>query len=114
MSLPSSVNELEGAPEGLAKARGIVSHHGQAAASFWPIEREGGDDGIASELHAPLEALDISSAVAVLGEEVKGRPIVPNIVCPGRIPRCHVSDNPMNLSSTGTKTGLGRFQRSLG
>ena len=114
MRMPSGVNELEGAPEGIAKARSIVPHHGQAAASFWSIEREGRNDGVPPKLQAPLKSLDISSAVAVLGEEVKGRPIVPNIVCPGRIPRCHVSDNPMNLSSTGTKTGLGRFQRSLG
>jgi len=64
MRMPSGVNELEGAPEGIAKARSIVPHHGQAAASFWSIEREGRNDGVPPRLQASLKSLDISSAVA--------------------------------------------------
>jgi len=114
MRMPSGVNELEGAPEGIAKARSIVPHHGQAAASFWSIEREGRNDGVPPKLQAPLKSLDISSAVAVLGQKVERCPIVPNVVSPWRVPGGSVRDNPLNPSSTATKTGLGSSQRRLG
>ena len=114
MRMPSGVNELEGAPEGIAKARSIVPHHGQAAASFWSIEREGRNDGVPPKLQAPLKSLDISSAVAVLGQKVERCAIVPNVVSPWRVPGGRVRDNPMNLSGTATKTGLGSSQRRLG
>src|SRR5258708_1158971 len=107
--MPSSVNEFERAPEGLAKARSIVAHYGQAAAPFWPIQGEGGNDGVPSGLQAPVKALDVSHAVTVFGEEVERRAVVPNVVSLQRLPDRRVRDNPMNLSSTDTKAGLSRF-----
>src|SRR5205807_1247847 len=83
------------AREGIAKARSIVPHHGQAAASFWSIEREGRNDGVPPKLQAPLKSLDISSAVAVLGQKVERCPIVPNVVSPWRVPGGSVRDNPL-------------------
>jgi hypothetical protein len=48
MRMPPSVNKLERGTERLAKARRIVPYYGQAATSFWPIEREGRNDGVTS------------------------------------------------------------------
>jgi hypothetical protein len=50
-----------------------------------------------SDLQGSLKAHDISSTVTVLGEEVEGRPIMPNVVNLHRLPDCSIRYNPMNL-----------------
>ena len=90
MSMPTSVDKPERAPEGLAKALRIVPHDWKAAASFWPIKREGRNDSVSSALQGPLEARDIRRTVMVLGEEVESRPIMPDIVSLQRLPNCDV------------------------
>jgi hypothetical protein len=97
MSMPPSSNKLEGATKGLAKAHRIVPHYRKAAASFRSIERKGRDDCMPSDLQGSLKAHDISSTVTVLGEEVEGRPIMPNVVNLHRLPDCSIRYNPMNL-----------------
>ena len=48
MSVPPGINKLKIGTKGLGEAGRVVTHDGQAAASFWPIEREGGNEGIPS------------------------------------------------------------------
>ncbi len=114
MNMSPSISELERAPEGLAKTRGIVSHHGQAAASFWPVEREGGNDGVPSDLKGSFKARDIRRSVTFLGEKVECRPIMPDVVSFLRLPNCSVRDNPMNLCSTAPKASFGGLKGGLG
>ena len=103
MNMPTSINKLERAPKGLAKAHRIVPYYWKAAASFWPIKREGRNDGVSSDLQGPLKARDIRRTVMVLGEEVESRPIVPDIVSLRWLPNGGVRYNPMNLSSIASK-----------
>ena len=114
MNLPPSINKLERAPEGLAKAHRIVPHHWKAAASFWPIKREGRNDGVPSDLQGSLKARDIRGAVTVLGKEVERCSIMPNVVSLRRLPDCSVRDNPMNLCSTVPKACFSGLKCSLG
>ena len=86
MSMPPRTNKLERTPKGLAKAHGIVPHYWKAAASLWPIKREGRNDGVPSNLQGSLKARDIRRTVTVLGEEVKRRPIMPDVVSLQRLP----------------------------
>ena len=76
MSMPPSINKLERATQGLAKAHGIVPHYWEAAASLWPIKREGRNDGVPSNLQGSLKASDIRGTITVLDEEVERRPII--------------------------------------
>lgn len=114
MSMPPSINKLERATKGPAKTHRLVSHHWKAAASLWPIKREGGNDSIPSDLQGPLKARDIRRTVTILGKEVERCSIMPNVVSPQRLPGCSVRDNPMNLCSTVTKACFGGFKCSLG
>jgi hypothetical protein len=81
MSMSPRVNKLEGATKGLAKAHRIVPHYGKAAASFRSIERKGGNDCVPSDFQGSLKAGDIRSTVTVLGEEMEGGPIMPDVIC---------------------------------
>jgi hypothetical protein len=79
--MPSRINKLERAPKGFAKARGIIPHYWKAAASFWPIKRKGCNDCVPSDFQGSLKPRDIRSVVTVLGEEVEGGPIMPDVKC---------------------------------
>ena len=114
MSMPTSINKRKRAPEGLAKAHRIVPHYWKAAASFWPIKREGRNDGVTSDLQGSLKARDIRRAVTVLGEKVERCPFMPDVVSLQRLPDCSVRDNPMNLRSTIPKARFSGFKCSLG
>ena len=114
MSMPPSINKPERATQGLAKAPGIVPHSWEAAASLWPIKREGRNDGVPSNLQGPLKVCDIRGTITVLGEEVERRPIMPNVVSLQRLPDCSVRDNPMDLCSTAPKACFSGLKCSLG
>src|SRR5882757_7368639 len=111
--MPPSMNKLERATQDLPKARSIISHHGQAAAFFGSIEREGGDDGVPSDLQGSLKALDISGTFMVLGEEVERGPIMPDVVCLVRLPDGDVRDDPVNPCGKSAEARLGSLQCSL-
>jgi hypothetical protein len=81
MSMSPRIHKLEGATKSLAKAHRIVPHYGKAAASFWPIKREGRNDCVPSDFQGVLKANDIRRAVTILGEEMEGGPIMPDVIC---------------------------------
>lgn len=110
MSVPPGLNELERATKGLTEARSIVPHDGKAAASFRSVERKGGNDCVPSDLQGPSEARDIRSTVTLLGEEMKRRPIVPDVVSLQRLPGCCIRDDPMNLCGAAPKAGFRRLK----
>src|ERR1700758_4903920 len=97
MGMPPSMDKLQPATEGLAETVGVVAHYWKAAAAFWPIEREGGDDGVPSHFHGSLKACDIRSTVTLLSEEVERRSVMPKVVSLQWLPGCRVRDDPMNL-----------------
>ena len=113
MCMPPGINKLERATKGLTKAHRIVPHHWKAAASLWPIKREGRNDGAPSNLQGQLKARDIRRTVTVLGEEVERRSIMPDVVSPQWLPDCSVRDNPMNLYSTVPKASFSGLKCSL-
>jgi len=114
MSMTPSIDKLERATQGLAKAHRIVPHYRKATASFRSIERKGRNDCVPSDFQGSLKARDIRSTVMVLDEEVEGRPIMPNVVSLQRLPDCSIRDNPMNLRGTAPEAGLSGLKCSLG
>ena len=80
MSMLASINKLERPTQRLAKAHRIVAHDRKAAASFRSIERKSRNDCVPSDLQGPLKARDIRSTVTVLGEEMEGGPIMPDVI----------------------------------
>jgi hypothetical protein len=107
------IHKLEGATKGLAKARSIVPLYGETAASFRPIKREGCDDCVPSDFQSALQARDIRSTVTVLGEEMEGGPIMPDVICSWRLPDRSVRDNPMNPFSKASKAALSGLKCGL-
>ena len=112
--MPPSVYDLERATECLAEGRGIVSHDRQAAASFWPIECEGRNDGVPADLYGSLKSRDIGSAITFLGEEMECCPIMPNVVSFRRLPDRSIRGDPVNLCSSVPKASFSGRQRRFG
>ena len=113
MGLLSRTDKLELTPKGVAKVRGVVPHYLKTTAPLWTIRREGCNDGMPSSLQSPPEAREIRRTVILLGEEVKGRPIVPDVIGLQRLPPCCVSDHPMNLCGVLYKAYFGGLKCGL-
>src|ERR1700694_6082059 len=72
----------------------IVTADGQAAAPFRAVRREGGDDGMSARAQGASKPGNIGGLIARVGEKVKGRPVVPDIICPRRLPNGYVGGDP--------------------
>src|SRR5437660_532401 len=96
MRMPPRIDQLERPAQGVAQADWIVSLHGQAAAALRSIGRKGRDDGVPSRLQGSPKARDIGGPVALLGEEVEGRPVMPDVVALRRLPDRRICRNPRN------------------
>jgi len=103
MSMLPCINKLERPTQRLAKARRIVAYDSKAAASFRSIERKGRNDGVPSHFQGSLKARDIGGAVTLLGEKVKRRPIMPDVVSLSRLPDGSIRYNPLNPCSAASK-----------
>jgi hypothetical protein len=80
MGMLPRFNKLERAPKRLAKAHWIISHYWKAAASFWPIKREGRNDCVPSDFQGSVKTRDIRGTIMVLREEMEGGPIMPDVI----------------------------------
>src|SRR3954447_17732305 len=106
------VDQLECRTDAFAQCERIISLHWQSAAFLRTIGRKGSNDGVTSVFHAAVQALDISLAVALLDQEVKGRAIVPDIERLRGFPDRDVGDNPADTGrSLRTEPVLCRLQR---
>src|SRR5581483_7835192 len=63
-------HQCEFRTEGLAERGVIVTLHRQAAAFFWPIQREGRHDGVTATLQAPMQPRDIGFAISRIDQKV--------------------------------------------
>jgi hypothetical protein len=97
MLVQSGMHQLEPVPERLPEARGIVTHDRQTAAPFRAIQRESADDGVAADLQGSPKARDVTGTVARFDEEVKRRPVVPDVVGLRRLPTRRVGNDPADL-----------------
>ena len=80
MLVAARFNELKGVPEHRTEAFCIVADDGQAAATFRAVRRKRGDNCMAAGLNRLAHAGDVCRAVMFLREEVKGRPVVPEVI----------------------------------
>src|SRR5947207_982183 len=113
--VPLRMHQLERGAERLSQARAVIAGDRQAAALFRAVEREGSDDGVPADFQAAPEAGDVGGAIACVGEKVKRRPVVPDIVGLGRFKGRRVRDDPADTLGAGAKAalkaGLGGSQR---
>ncbi|MGY4341506.1 hypothetical protein ACVWW3_006412 [Bradyrhizobium sp. LM2.9] len=77
MRFVARFDQFERRPELHRKARAVMTLHWQAAALLRAAERKRRNDDVAAGRNRRPQALDVSSPVAGLGQEVKRRPIVP-------------------------------------
>ncbi len=110
VNMPTRINQLNVRPRVWPRLTVSISHDWKAAAPFRPIKREGRNDGAPSDFQTAFEARDIRGTVMVLGEEMEGRPIVPDVICLRWLPDCRVRDNPINPSSAVSKNAFWRSQ----
>src|SRR5882672_9766220 len=96
------------------KARRVVSVDGQSAASFRAVDREAADDNVSAGFDRLLQARDVCRAVAAVGEEVEGRPIVPDVIGLGWLPFGHIGRHPLHIwliAETGFRSGQCRLRK---
>lgn len=96
MLMTHTVHELESWSERLGKGLRAVALHWQPAATFRAVKGEGRDDGVSGVGKRGVELLDIGSAVRLVGEEVEGCAIMPDVVSPSGLPGRHIGDDPLN------------------
>ena len=111
--MPPGINKLERSPEGLLKALRVVSLRRKAAAFFRAIKCKRCDDGVPSDFYATLKPLNVRGAVPFLGQKMKCRTVMPDVVGLLRFPDRGVGRDPMNLIGTAAKARLGGPQRSI-
>jgi hypothetical protein len=92
MDVLPCINQLEAFPECLAEARRIITHDGQAAALFWPVQRKSSDYRIPAGFQGSLQPPHIRYAVRLPSEEMECRPVMPDIVGFRRLPCRGVGD----------------------
>lgn len=108
-------NKCKARSEGLGEAVCIVSLNGQAAAFFWPVERESSDNRVAIWCECLPKCEEVSVTIRFFDHEMKGGPVMPDIVKPRRRPRANVSHDPIDLlaclsQSTASSRDRGRGQ----
>src|ERR1700686_4459259 len=92
--MPPGVDQLEAAPKRRGQTGGVVSADEKAAAPLRSVGREGADDGMSARPQSAPQPDHIGGLVLTLAQKVKGRPVVPNVVRPRRLPDGHVGCNP--------------------
>ena len=114
MRLGSGRDQLEFVADRFPQTSCVVAHDGQAAAPFRPVERKGGDNRMPERFDSPSHPRDIGGAVVLVGQEMKRRPVVPDVE--GRLvgtPRRHIRDHPLHRSRPLAETILRGLERSL-
>ena len=96
MLVTHTVNKPESRPERLDEGFRAIAPHWKAAAALRAVKGEGRYDGVSSVGKRGVEPRNIGSAIHLLGEEVKGGAIVPDVVSPSGFPDRHVGDDPLD------------------
>src|SRR6185503_10020677 len=106
MLMAPGVNQPKSRTERLPEARGVVTRDRQSAAFFRAIQCESGDDGVSAGFQTARKALDIGGTVFLVGEKVKRRPVVPDVVSLHRLPGRGIRHQPMDLIGAGAQASL--------
>lgn len=93
--MAAGLEEHELAPEHGTDRGRIMPLNRKAAAALRPFGGKGADDDIAFRPDCLRRSSSISLAVSSIGEEVKGRPAVPEIIGCGGLPRRHTGHCPL-------------------
>jgi hypothetical protein len=97
MFLSAGINQSKSFSQFGGETRRIVSVDRQAAASFRAIDCEGADNSVPAGLDRLLQSPDVCRTVATVGEEMKGRTIVPNVIGLGWRPFGYVGSHPLHI-----------------
>src|ERR1700737_97178 len=92
--MPTAIDQLKSASKRDGQTACVMAADGKAAASFRAVKRECTDDGVSAQAQAVSKPRNISGLILRVGEKVKGRPVVPNIVGPRRLPGGRIGCNP--------------------
>src|SRR5882762_5561928 len=95
--MPPCVDQLKAASECRGQTACVVAADGKAAASFRAVKREGTDDGMSARAQGAPKPSYIGRLILRVGEKVKRRPVVPDIVGSRWLPNGHVGRNPRHL-----------------
>ena len=111
MLMTQTVHEPEPWPQRLDKGLRAVALHWQPAATFRSVKGEGRDDGVSSVGTRGVERLDIGGAVRLVGEEVEGSPVMPDVILPSGLPGRHVVNDPLDAIGLAAHRSLGPGNR---
>src|SRR5687767_11152354 len=78
--LAHRIDETELLAERAVEAVRVVARDLQTAAVGRAVEREGGDDDVASRFDGPLHSLNVAVTIGGVGQEVENGAIVPEII----------------------------------
>lgn len=114
MVVSPCIDWKEAASEDGGQAIGIVAEDRQTAASLGTVRSECADDDVSLGLNSHFEPIDVSGLIGAIGEEVKGGPVVPQIISLNWLPLCDICDHPLDVGGAVTKTPLGCVKRGSG
>src|SRR6267142_1740499 len=92
--VPPCIDQFKALSERCGESVRVVTADHQAAAAFRAVGREGRDDGMSARAQGASKPGNVSRLIIPLGEKVKRRPVVPQIIGPRRLPRGYISRNP--------------------
>ena len=94
MVMAAALNQLERGTEHLADRGAIVPNHWKTATALRPVRCKGADDHMPARAHCLAHAPSLCGVVGWFDQEMKCRPVLPNIVALVWAPCRHVGDNP--------------------
>jgi len=88
----------------------IVAHDRQIATSLRSIQCERADNDMATRTYGFGNPLSIGGAILCFRKEMQRRPVVPDVIGLGWLPRRHISNDPLNACPPRPKPALRCFQ----
>ena len=113
------IHEPEVGPKNCAKHSRIIAHDRQSAAPFRSIQSEGAYDNVSTGPDRLLQVTDIGGATGSIGEEMKRRTVMPQIVGLGWLLGGDIRNHPFDaggslVAKALLKTLSGRIERGGG
>src|ERR1700746_2502548 len=100
------VGEFEPGAERIRKTLCVITLDLQAAAFLRTVECEGADDHLAAWRDRRFQAINVGVSVGCLGQEMKRRAIVPDVVGLRGSPLRHVGCYPVGVDASRSKPCL--------
>jgi len=100
MRVIARFQQFEKWTEYLTDRSGIVTNDGQSATAFGTIRCEHPDDDVTAGPYGTQDALPVTGAIVRIGQEMKGRAVMPYVVGLRRFPGRDIRGDPLHFRAS--------------